>query len=227
LDLDHEALNTGQPLEQDIQYRVQQGELVARCLHGDEQAFALIVEQYGDVLFRTAFLLVQDEEAAKDVVQDALLLAWKNMQQLREPGYLRAWLIRIVVNQSTTLKRQWARKSALLRRQLLQRQIDNVIQVADIQRGYIEDALDTWQAIEQLPLNQRTVLVLFYYNRLTMPEIATMLDVSENTLRKRLQAAVEKVRKALHIDLATTKGRDSILDTLPTRVGFSGGQRDE
>ena len=55
-----------------------------------------------------------------------------------------------------------------------------------------------------------------------------MLDVSENTLRKRLQAAVEKVRKALHIDLATTKGRDLILgNTLPTRIGYSGGQRDE
>jgi len=225
--LDHEVLNTGQSLEHDMKDNVQQTELVARCLHGDEQAFAQIVEQYGDVLFRTAYLLVQDEESAKDVVQDALLLAWKNMQQLHEPGYLRAWLIRIVVNQSMTLKRQWARKSDILRRQLLQRQINNVIQAADIQRGYIEDALDTWQAIEHLPLNQRTVLVLFYYNRMTMPEIATMLDVSENTLRKRLQAAVEKVRRALHIELATTKGRDSILDKLPARVGFSGGQRDD
>ncbi|MGZ3616975.1 MAG: RNA polymerase sigma factor [Ktedonobacteraceae bacterium] len=227
LDLDQEILNTSQSLEQDMQYKVQQAELVARCILGDEQAFAQIVECYGDVLFRTAFLLVQDEESAKDVVQDALLLAWKNMQQLREPGYLRAWLIRIVVNQATTLKRQWARKSALLRRQLLQRQIDNVIQVADIQRGYIEDALDTWQAIEHLPLNQRTVLVLFYYHRMTMPEIAAMLQVSENTLRKRLQAALEKVRKALNIDLSTTRGKDSMLGKFPASIGYSGGQRDE
>lgn len=85
LDLDQEILNTSQSLEQDIQYRVQQAELVARCLHGDEQAFAHIVEQYGDVLFRTAYLLVHDEEAAKDVVQDALLLAWKICNSCANP----------------------------------------------------------------------------------------------------------------------------------------------
>lgn len=227
LDLDQESVDTGQPLEQDVTDETRQAELVARCLRGDEQAFALIVDSYGNLLLRTAYLLVQDEESAKDVVQDALLLAWKNMRQLREPAYLRAWLIKIVVNQATTLKRQWARKSTLLRQQLSQHHIEQTMSIADVQRGHIENALDTWQAIEQLPLKQRVVLVLFYYHNFTMPEIATMFGVSENTLRKRLQAALEKVRKALHIELATTKGKGAMLDNLPARAGFRGGQRDE
>ncbi|MBA2284495.1 MAG: RNA polymerase sigma factor [Ktedonobacteraceae bacterium] len=225
--MDQERLNPNQLLEQNSNDGTQQAELVARCLQGNEQAFALLVEQYGNLLLRTAYLLVQDEESAKDVVQDALLLAWKNMHQLREPTFLRAWLIRIVVNQATTLKRQWARKSTGLRQQFLQHQIEQTIQIADVERGQQESALDTWQAIEQLPLNQRVVLVLFYYHRFTMPEIATMLHVSENTLRKRLQIALEKVRKTLNIDLAKTKGKGTMLDNLSTRVGFSGGQRDE
>ena len=175
---------------------------MARCWRGDESAFAMIADQYGNLLLRTAYLLVHDEEAAKDIVQDLLFLAWKNMAKLREPAFLRAWLLKIVVNQSVSLKRQWARKAALLREQFIQTSIDDSIQSADFARGRLEDRLDVEQAIAQLPLNQRVVLVLFYYHRMTMPEIATMLGVAENTLRKRLQAALEKTRRALRIELA-------------------------
>jgi RNA polymerase sigma-70 factor (ECF subfamily) len=191
-----------------------QAELVSRCLQGDEQAFARIVDLYGDLLLRSAYLLVQDEEAAKDIVQESLLLAWKNMHQLREPSSLRAWLVKIVVNQSTSLKRQWARRSAFLRQQLLRRHVEQAIQVADLQRGKVEETLDAWQAIEQLPLNQRVVLVLFYYHRMTMPEIAALLQTSENTLRKRLLSALNKVRRTLQIEVAEPPA---------ARVGYSGG----
>ncbi len=200
-----------------------QAELVARCLTGDESAFAMIADQYGNVLLRTAYLLVQDEEAAKDIVQDSLLLAWKNMAKLREPAFLRAWLLKIVVNQSVSLKRQWARKAALLREQFTQTSIDDSIQSADFARGRLEDRLDVEQAIVQLPLNQRVVLVLFYYHRMTMPEIASTLGVAENTLRKRLQAALEKTRRALQIELAGAQGTALTREGVNTHISMHQG----
>lgn len=174
-----------------------QAELVTRCIAGDERAFEIITEQYGSLLLRTAFLLVRDEEAAKDLVQDSLLLAWKNMEKLREPAALRGWLLKIVVNQGMSLKRRWARKTALLREQLLQNHLDESIRRTDFQRGRIEEELDLEQAIARLPYKQRAVLVLFYYQRMTMPEIAAMVGVAENTLRKRLQVALAKIRRIL------------------------------
>jgi len=200
-----------------------QAELVARCLAGDERAFALIADQYGNLLLHTAYLLVRDEEAAKDIVQEALILAWKNMAKLREPTALRAWLLKIVVNQSTSLKRQWARKAALLREQFTQTSIDDSIQSADFARGRLEDRLDVEQAIALLPLNQRVVLVLFYYHRMTMPEIATMLGVAENTLRKRLQAALEKTRRALRIELAGTQNTTLTSEGVNTHISMHQG----
>jgi len=200
-----------------------QAELVARCLRGDESAFAMIADQYGNLLLRTAYLLVQDEEAAKDIVQDSLLLAWKNMTKLREPTFLRAWLLKIVVNQAISLKRQWARKATLLREQFTQTSIDDSIQSADFARGRLEDRLDVEQAIAQLPLNQRVVLVLFYYHRMTMPEIATMLGVAENTLRKRLQIALEKTRRALRIELAGAQNTALTHESVNTRFSMHRG----
>ena len=194
-------LDAGEHHEQDLKNNAV--ELVQRCRAGDEQAFALIVEQYGGLLLRTAYLLLRDEEAAKDVVQEAFILAWKNMEKLREPASLRAWLIKIVVNQATSVKRQLARKAALLREQFTQQYINTTIHAADLQRGYLEDTIDLERAIEQLPLNQRVVIVLFYYHRMTMPEVAIMLGVAENTLRKRLQSALDKIRRVLQEDVAT------------------------
>lgn len=177
-----------------------QAELVARSLAGDEKAFELITEQYGALLLRTAYLLVQDEETAKDIVQDSLLLAWKNLGNLREPTALRAWLLKIVMNQAMSLKRTWARKTALLKEHLFQRSIEESIMSSDFQRGKVEEELDLAAAINRLPLKQRAVLVLVYYHRMTMPEISKLLGVGENTLRKRLQAAIRKVRVALDVD---------------------------
>ncbi|MBX5449009.1 RNA polymerase sigma factor [Thermogemmatispora sp.] len=172
---------------------------MARCLAGDEEAFARIVDTYGGLLLRTAYLLVKDEEAAKDLVQEAFFLAWKNMATLRDPALLRSWLLRILVNQAISLKRQLARQAALLRERLAGEEPEQLLPKTSLREGRVEDWLDVIAALQRLPVKQRVVLVLFYYHRLTMPEIAAMLGVAENTLRKRLQLALKKMRRLLQI----------------------------
>lgn len=219
------ASNTSRTMdsEQGQAWQKWQVALVARSIMGDEQAFALIADHYGNLLLRTAYLLVRDEEAAKDIVQDSLLLAWKHMTSLREPAFLRTWLLKIVINQSTSLKRQWARKAALLREQFAEQAIELAIEQSDFQRGRVEDHLDIERAIEQLPLHQRTVLVLFYYHRMTIPEIATMLNASENTLRKRLQAALSKLRRVLRIELDSAHPVSLTARSITTHVSLHRG----
>lgn len=201
--------------------------LVTRSIIGDEQAFSLIANHYGNLLLRTAYLLVRDEEAAKDIVQDSLLLAWKHMASVREPAFLRAWLLKIVINQATSLKRQWARKAALLREQFAEQAIEVAIQQSDFQRGRVEEHLDIERAIGQLPLHQRTVLVLFYYHRMTIPEIARLLNASENTLRKRLQSALDKLRRVLLIELDMTDSVSMVGGSVTTHVGLHRGMCNE
>ena len=191
---------TNERNSQDARDGAWQAALVAACLADDERAFAIIIDTYGALLLRTAYLLVRDEEAAKDIVQESFILAWKNMEQLREPAFLRAWLIKITVNQSMSLKRQLARKAALLREQFSEQYVNTTIRASEIQGGHVEEGIDLEQAIDQLPLKQRVVLVLFYYHKMTMPEIAALLGEAENTLRKRLQAALEKMRRVLQVE---------------------------
>ncbi len=171
--------------------------LVNRALQGDQQAFNDIVDQYGTLMLRTASMIVGDHDIAEDVVQDALIQAWHHLADLRNASALRPWLMRIVVNQCISFKRRMARSTAFMRQVLSDHETDLIAQTADDYKGRMERAWDLAHTIENLPLKQRVVIVLHYYNGMTLPEMAQMLHTSENTLKKRIQAALTNMRRAL------------------------------
>ena len=204
-------LPPGEAIQPAIQESWQE-EAIAGSLAGNEQAFARIVDAYGALLLRTAFLLLRDEEMAKDVVQDAFFLAWKHLATLHDPALLRPWLLRIVVNQTMSLKRRLARQAMLLRERLSRPESLVFLKETAFAAARVEDWLDILEALAELPLNQRVVLVLFYYHRLTMPEIAVLLDVAENTLRKRLQAALKNIRRRLRVEALAPQPQANTLE---------------
>lgn len=171
--------------------------LVTRVLQGDQEAFGDIVDQYSALMLRTASMIVGDRDIAEDVVQDALIQAWHHLPDLREAGALRPWLMRIVVNQCISFKRRLARTTAFMRQALSEQEIDLVAQVADDHKGRMERDWDLAHAIEGLPAKQRVVVVLHYYNGMTLPEMSQALQTSENTLKKRIQAALNSLRRVL------------------------------
>lgn len=175
----------------------EQESLVTRAIQGDQAAFGEIVSQYSTLMLRTASMIVGDRDIAEDVVQDALIQAWHHLADLRKTGALRPWLMRIVVNQCISFKRRLARTTAFMRQALSEQETDLIAQAADDHKGRIERDWDLAHAIESLPLKQRVVIVLHYYNGMTLPEMAHTLQTSENTLKKRIQAALTNLRRIL------------------------------
>src|SRR2546421_6336844 len=178
----------------------QQQMLVTRVLQGEPEAFNDIVAQYGSLMQRTAYMIVGDQDIAEDVVQDALFQAWHHLPELREAGALRSWLMRIVVNQCISFKRKLARSSAFIRQSLCEQEMDMMARLADDHKGRMERDWDLAEAIKNLPVKQRAVIVLHYYYGMTLPEMARSLDTSENTLKKRIQAALAALRRILSVN---------------------------
>lgn len=183
---------------QDRSEYIEQETLVIRAIQGDQTAFGEIVDQYSTLMLRTASMIVGDHDIAEDVVQDAFIQAWHHLSDLRKAGALRPWLMRIVVNQCISFKRRLARTTAFMRQALSEQETDLIAQAADDHKGRMERDWDLAHAIEGLPLKQRVVIVLHYYNGLTLPEMAQTLKTSENTLKKRIQAALTNLRRTLH-----------------------------
>ncbi len=178
----------------------QQQALVARALQGDCAAFGEIACRHSASMLRTACMIVGDRDIAEDVVQDALIQAWLHLPDLRESGALRPWLMRIVVNQCINFKRRVARSAAFVRQALSEQESDLLARAADDHKGRIERDWDLARAIESLPMKQRVAIVLHYYNGMTLPEMAQSLQISENTLKKRIQAALANLRQVLRMD---------------------------
>jgi RNA polymerase sigma-70 factor, ECF subfamily len=176
---------------------LEQHTLVARALQGDRDAFNEIVDQYSGLMLRTAYMIVKDRDIAEDAVQDALIQAWQHLPSLREARALRSWLMRIVVNQCISFKRRLARSSEFIRQSLAEQETDFVSQVAGYYEGYLERNWDLAHAIEHLPAKQQTVIALHYYQGMTLPEMSQTLRISENTLKKRIQAALRNLRQVL------------------------------
>ena len=171
--------------------------LVARALDGDTMAFEQIIAQYSTLMMRTACMIVGDRDVAEDAVQDALIQAWQHLSSLREAGALRPWLMRIVVNQCISFKRRLTRSKAFLQHSLSEQETDLAAQVADDHKGRLERNWDLAEAIKHLPEKQRMVIILHYYNGMTLPEMSQTLQTSENTLKKRIQVALTNLRRAL------------------------------
>ncbi|HET9918761.1 MAG TPA: RNA polymerase sigma factor [Ktedonobacteraceae bacterium] len=177
----------------------EQQALVTRALVGDDDAFQEIVNQYSTLMLRTAWMIVKDRDIAEDVVQDALIQMWHHLPDLRESGALRPWLMRIVVNQCISFKRRQARSTAFTRQALAEQEVDLIASAADYYKGRLERDWDLAQAVETLPVKQRVVIMLHYYNGMTLPEMARTLQTSENTLKKRIQAALHNLRHMLRM----------------------------
>ncbi|HEY4389171.1 MAG TPA: RNA polymerase sigma factor [Ktedonobacteraceae bacterium] len=188
---EEESLETPEQAEQRM--------IVTRALQGDQAAFTAIVDQYSTLMLRTASMIVGDRDIAEDVVQDALIQAWHHLADLRKAGALRPWLMRIVVNQCISFKRRLTRSAAFMRQALSEQETDLIAQAADDHKGRMERDWDLAQAIKELPMKQRVVIVLHYYNGMTLPEMSQTLNTSENTLKKRIQAALTNLRRILRV----------------------------
>lgn len=174
-------------------------EVVARALTGETEAFQEIINHYSALMLRTAWMIVKDRDIAEDVVQDSLIQVWRHLPDLREAGALKPWLMRIVVNQCISFKRRLARATTFTHQVMAEQEGDLIASAADHYKGNLERSWDLEQAVENLPARQRMAIVLHYYNGMTLPEMSRALQTSENTLKKRIQAALNNLRHMLKV----------------------------
>lgn len=171
--------------------------LAVRALQGDEDAFEEILDRYKGSMLRTAYSIVKDQDVAEDAVQNALIQAWQHLPSLRETGALRPWLMRIVVNQCISFKRRIARSAMFLQQSFAEQESEQASLVANDAESVLERNWDLVRAIKQLPAKQQAVIALHYYQGMTLPEMSQRLQTSENTLKKRLQVALNNLRRVL------------------------------
>lgn len=162
----------------------------------DERALRTLMDDYGDMLLRTAFLLLKDRQAAEEAVQDTFLQAYRKIAQLHEPAKLKSWLLTIVLNRCRMRQRTWSWRALLPT--LREEQLANLTEpgpehrlMHDLRNAEVQGAIGS------LPYLYREVITLFYYHELSIAEIAEQLKMNENTVKARLARGRQRLKTAL------------------------------
>ena len=167
---------------------------VRRCQTGDPEAFRAVVDRYRTVLFGTAYLMTRDRDLAEDAVQQALVQIWRHLPSLRLRGSLKAWLVRIVVNEVNQQRRQKHVPAVHL-----DQMPDVVDETDDVEAALVSDERRRGlrRALDELPAEQKEAVVLRYFSDLTVPEVAAAMGCREGTIKSRLSRALGRLGEIL------------------------------
>jgi RNA polymerase sigma factor (sigma-70 family) len=155
-----------------------------------------LIDTYSDYLFRIAFIYTKDRSAAEEVVQDVFLNFYHKSHQFKGNANLKTYLVKMTINRSYDYIRSWKnRKQQVL--QFIQGDIKGAEQL------FVEEELraEVTAAVLTLPIKDREVLLLYYYEELTVTEIAELLVLSVSTVKSRLQRARAKLKPKLQMEV--------------------------
>ena len=177
--------------------------LIQRCTQGDEDAYAELVDCHQRMVYQLAVHLLGDHNEALDLSQEVFLKIFRTIDGFRGQSSLRTWIYRIVVNQAKNRQRFWRR-----RHREQQVSLDEHIRSNGELRagGLLEPdrvlgqkvlAEQLQEALDALPFDQRSAIVLREVDGLSYEEIAFSMGVALGTVRSRLARARETLRARL------------------------------
>ena len=173
-------------------------DLVEAARHGDREAYADLIRSRGDRLYALAQRILRDVDRAEDALQEALVIAWRDLSGLRDPDRFDAWLHRLVVRTCLAEATRDRRRLSNLRALPIDipATTDEYLTVAH------RDQLE--RGLRRLSPEQRALLALRHFEGREPAEIAEILGIPVGTARSRLHHAHRAMRAALDADARVT-----------------------
>ncbi|MGO4734365.1 sigma-70 family RNA polymerase sigma factor [Paenibacillus sp. 2KB_22] len=157
-------------------------DLVNQAIQGDREAFIRLIRDIENALYNTAKSMLRKEEDVADAIQETILNAYKSMHTLREPRYFKTWLFRILINECNTI---------LSRRSLSTAYAEVPSEKREHSSPY--DEVDMREAVDRLEESKRIVVVLHYFEDLSLRQVADTLNISESAVKMRLTRARQEL----------------------------------
>jgi RNA polymerase sigma-70 factor (ECF subfamily) len=178
--------------------------LIQRCAARDEDACAELVTEHQRMIYQLSLNLLNDHNEALDLSQEVFLRVFRTIQNFRGQSSLRTWIYRIVVNQARNRQRWWRRRHRSQQISLDQHIRDhgdvpetNDGESPDRVLGRKQLAERIRIALERLPFEQKTAIVLREIDGLSYEEIGFSLGIAVGTVKSRLARAREGLRAQL------------------------------
>ena len=153
------------------------------------------IERYTDMVYRLAFSMVKNRYDADDIHQEVFIQYISHYSSLEYEEHKKAWLIRVTVNTCKNWwKSAWQRKvCGMLEHHEVVEQEESILQW--------EERYPVMELVRNLPQKYKAVIHLFYYEEMSIKEIAEVLELKESNVRARLTRARQKLKEVLKEDV--------------------------
>lgn len=155
--------------------------LVEHAQKGNQEAFVQLINAYKEPLYRTAFAFLKNEQDALEAVQEVTYRAYLHIGKLKNPAYVKTWLIRIMMN--------YCQDQLKLRKRAI-----HTDQIENLQIYYDASSLEVEEALTTLGENCQRIIHLKYFWDLKNKEIADMESIPEGTVKSRMHKCIQKLR---------------------------------
>ena len=162
-------------------------ELISQCQKGNKSSFGKLVTPFLQDAYAISYTILKSKEYAEDAVQNSLIEAYRNIMANKEIRKFKSWFLTLVAARSIDLARKNIKE--------FNRTIEsNIIQISNGETPLShllekESKYSIKEVVMSLPLKYRTVITLYYFQDLTIKEIAKLLETKEGTIKSRLHKA--------------------------------------
>lgn len=160
-----------------------------KAMAGNKEAFSRIIIQNKEAMYKTAIVILKNEDDAYDALQEALIKMYKNITKLENKEAFNFWSKRIIVNCCYDLINK-NKKVVDITSKLTENFEETREDIYDCEDGLVK-------TLEQLEPDLRLTVTLYYYNDLSTREIGEILEIPVGTVKSRLSRAREKLYEIL------------------------------
>ena len=166
--------------------------LVKKAIKGDREAFEYLINMYFDRLYKEAYLRCKHEEDAKEIVQETIYKAYKNVKSLKEAKYFKTWLSKILINVSNDYMSKNGK---------IDLEHDENHYVKEIYNdNQVEIKIDLYNAMDELEDKYKDVIILRYVEDLKIEDISKILERPINTIKTHIRKAIKDMKNLLKED---------------------------
>ena len=151
--------------------------LIKEAMNGDADSFVELMKQNMQSMYKTAWVYLKNDSDVADAIQDTILACYEKMDTLRNAKYFKTWMTRILINKCKDI----------LRARMDYEDIEIVQEMGRLDQQF--DALEWKQMLNSLDEKYSAVLLMYYYDGLSVNEIGNILQLNKNTVLTRLRRA--------------------------------------
>lgn len=167
-------------------------EIIEKLKQGDNAALDMLYKKYSTQALRTAYLITSNVFTAEDVVQETFIQCIKSIKNLKNPDSFKPWFYKILTRIA------WKQRKTDTNC-ILTDEFSNII-IQSVSDEYFKDEKydHLYESINNLSDKLKTTLILFYFNEMTIKEIAKTMGCLEGTVKSRLHTAKTKLKKSMN-----------------------------